>query len=133
MLLNLSPRDLSPTEFITPHLADPKSGKDGQRVRQLIAGFDFEGCEAWQALKKSFGKGLRHRELYSLGLILSSEFALAPPTRDAQRSMAVLIKWFHDNWNLIEPILPVIQLLDAEMVPITEERERREAPRRSEF
>jgi hypothetical protein len=130
MLLNPVSSSLSDFELRTERLMNSNIGKQGKRVAELLSGFDFEGCEAWKALKKAFGAGLRHRELYSVGCVLAAEFGLPNPSRDTQRSMAVLIKWFQTNWSAIEPILPSIHVLDADLNPINEARELAESNRR---
>jgi hypothetical protein len=100
--------------------ANVQTGRQGQKTAEILAGFDFEGCDAWKALKSTFRASLRHRELQSLGEVLVREFALPPLNRDTQRSMAVMIKWFQDNWSAIEPILPAVQMLDEESGPPSE-------------
>jgi hypothetical protein len=123
MLLNPFSSRLSDSAHRTGRLVDSNIGKQGKRVAELLSGFDFEGCEAWKALKTALGAGIRHRELYSVAQVLASTFGFPPPSRDAQRSMAVLIKWFQTNWSAIEPILPSVHILDADLNLINEARE----------
>jgi hypothetical protein len=88
-------------------------GKDGRHVEAILRSFNFEKSVAWDALTHHFSSGVRHRELCSVALVLSHCFGFTTISRDARRSYPVLIKWFHDNWAIIEPVLPFVALRDA--------------------
>jgi hypothetical protein len=112
---------------LTDHVMIPKSrGKQGAQVAMILKDFDFQSCEAWKHLKCQFGDGIRHKELSSIASVLSSEFEIQGPSRDAQRSFPVLIKWFSDNWNEVEPFLALFTLWDENFEPINRSREIRD-------
>jgi hypothetical protein len=107
-------------------LSDNKFGPKGRQGRQIAAilnSFDFTTCNAWKCLTNCFGTGVRHKELCSIAQVITYYFPITKISRDAHRSFPVLIKWFQDNWQQIEPILPLITLMDADEKVINYERE----------
>jgi hypothetical protein len=50
-----------------------------------------------------------HDELVSIGLLVADRLNITLD-RDARRRKIVLLKWFDENWPLIEPLLPEIIL-----------------------
>jgi hypothetical protein len=89
-------------------------GKDGRHIEAILRTFKFEKSVAWDALTHHFSAGIRHRELCSIALVLSHCFGFPTISRDARRSYPVLIKWFHDHWPSIEPVMPLVALRDEE-------------------
>jgi hypothetical protein len=103
-----------------------QKGRQGRRVAGILKTFDYSTSKAWMALTNQFGSGVRHREFRSVAVVISKEFGVPRPPRDAQRSYPVLIKWFQDNLDAIEPILPFVGLLDDDEKLIDGYRERGE-------
>jgi hypothetical protein len=87
-------------------------GKDGQHVEAILRSFTVEKSVAWDALTRHFSSGIRHRELCSIAFVLSHCFGFASISRDAPRSNPVVIKWFHDNWAGVKPVLSLVALHD---------------------
>jgi hypothetical protein len=90
-----------------------KNRNKKRTVAAALEGFAPENSEAWKALNKQFGP-LIHREAIAIAQILHETIRGVPElSRDEGRFFPLTIKWFHDNFSIIEPILPYVQLLDA--------------------
>lgn len=73
---------------------------------------------------QQFSSGVRLQELASVALILSSIIPLLPsPDRNEKRSYTALLGWFYKFWDMICPILPMIQLRDENYSVINGRRE----------
>jgi hypothetical protein len=101
-------------------------GKERKQVLNLVGGFDHEHCEAWTALNRLFGTGVRHKEWYSFGMVIAHHMNIARPSRTARRSVPALILWFQQNWPHIEPQIQTFHFLDEDGQRIDKEREIRE-------
>jgi hypothetical protein len=104
-------------------------GKEKSHISEILRTFDFESCEAWQAITHRFSTGIRHRELCSIALVIVRYFGVTKISRDARRSFPVLIKWFQDNWSEINPLIATMNLLDENEEVIDYDRELRESHR----
>lgn len=60
----------------------------------------------------NFSSGFCLSELKAVSMILTTFFNVPKPNRDEKRSSTLLLGWFINNWSLIEPFLPLIQLRD---------------------
>lgn len=73
---------------------------------------------------QQFSSGVRLQELTSIAYILTSIIPLLnSPNRNEKRSYTALLTWFYNNWNMINPILPMIQLRDENNQIINYRRE----------
>lgn len=79
------------------------------RISERISGFDPKNNIAWRTLTDRLGSNLTQRELLSIAKLVSQE-ANIKLDRDAQRRKIVLIKWFVENWEFVEPRLSDIVL-----------------------
>jgi hypothetical protein len=86
-------------------------GPEAQRVTARIAGFDLEQSEAWKAIVDQFTVGVTHAELKSIADVLCNLTGLKLD-RDAQRDNRVLIKWYQENWDALQPHVRSIHLRD---------------------
>jgi hypothetical protein len=130
-MLNLRPR-LSKKLTSDDDSGDEKQtpvGKEKTHIGEILRTFDFESCDAWEAITHKFSTGIRHRELCSIALVIVRYFGVRKISRDARRSFPVLIKWFQDNWSEIEPLLSIMNLLDENEEVIDHDRELRESHR----
>jgi hypothetical protein len=75
------------------------------------------------ALQAKFSTGVRLPELRSIATIVCHLANLQPPSRDENRSCALLMRWFCSRWAVIAPWLPSIRLLDETGKPIDGVRE----------
>jgi hypothetical protein len=98
-------------------------GKEARHIRERVKSFCAKESEAWKMIVGRFGSGIRHRELCSLAISLSSRYGVTPISRDEKRNADVTVKWFQDNIDVIRPILTHFQLLDDDEQPIDSERE----------
>jgi hypothetical protein len=102
------------------------SGKEGKRIAVILRSFNYKDSGAWQSIIEKFSTGIRHRELCSVAILISQFFGVSKIPRDARRSFPVLVKWFEDHWETIEPIWSCVSLLDKSRVVIDQARELRE-------
>lgn len=82
-----------------------------QKKRQ--SSFSYKNSNEFKTLIQKFGSGVRLPELISVAQILSLLSRSIPePNREEKRSFQGLIGWFHTNWEIIEPLLPLVHLRD---------------------
>jgi hypothetical protein len=86
-------------------------GPEARRVAERLEGFDLEKSEAWIGIVDQFTVGVRHFELKSVADVVCKLTGLRVD-RDAQRDNRVLVKWFQENWPVIQPHLVHIHLRD---------------------
>jgi hypothetical protein len=86
-------------------------GPEARRVAERLEGFDLENSEAWLGIVDQFTIGVRHFELKSVADLVCKLTGLRLD-RDAQRDNRVLVKWFQENWAVIQPHLVTIHLRD---------------------
>jgi hypothetical protein len=56
-----------------------------------------------------YGPCLLQEELVSIAELVSQHLEI-PLDRDARRRKAVMVKWFQENWEVIEPLLRLVML-----------------------
>jgi hypothetical protein len=103
-----------------------KKGKQGIEVARILQTFDYLRSHAWTAVREQFSSGIRHRELWSVAIVISergSAQKIPRPPRNAERSYPVLIKWFQDHWDTVGSVLPLVGLRDDDDKPINRRRE----------
>ena len=73
-------------------------------------------------------KNLIHPELINVAEIIAEYIAERPENpqkilvdRDARRDHRVLLKWFDENWDFVEPVLKLSVLFTPEGEPIGED------------
>lgn len=94
------------------------------KKRKISYTSSYENSFEYRTLIRMFSSGVRLHELNSIATILSSLLSsVKEPSRDTKRSFPLLIQWFHDNWDLIYPVLPCIQLRDENDQVIDGKRE----------
>lgn len=93
-----------------------------EKINQRLNGFDASQSEVMKVLNFQFSTGVTHRELLSIARIICTMTQLKLD-RLATRDRRVLIKWFDENWYSISMIIPKIQLLDNNELPINLDRE----------
>jgi hypothetical protein len=71
-------------------------------VREM-SGFDSERSPAWQYLSARY-EGLTKDTLLALGEITARQLDI-PITREFKRRKETLVKWFHNNWDVVKPFL----------------------------
>jgi hypothetical protein len=98
-------------------------GHDAKRVRDRLAGFDWEACEAWTVLRQTFGRGITTNEIKSIAFIICDHCPPLKVDRDAQRDGRVLIKWFQENLNVVQPQLANVELRDEDELVIDSRRD----------
>jgi hypothetical protein len=86
--------------------------EEKERVRRRVGAFDWKESKVWHGLTAHFGPKLNHEELISIAELIASH-AKVKLDRDAKRRKIVLLKWFEENWLVVQPLLRVIVLDDA--------------------
>lgn len=82
---------------------------DKIRIQHLLRGFDQKSSPAWQEITTLYGPDVKHTTLCLLAKILSSQIGVSLD-RDSKRRKSVLVKWYHDNWALIQPLIRNYQI-----------------------
>lgn len=80
-----------------------------ERVKRRIQGFNYKSSHAWKMLTAKYGPKLAHEELMSIAELLSAQVNINLD-RDAKRRKAVLVKWFEENWEIIQGCLQFVIL-----------------------
>lgn len=95
-----------------------------QKKKKNNTNFSFENSIEYRTLLQKFSSGVRLPELCSVAKILCTILSgLIEPSRDQKRSFPLLIEWYHNYWDLISPVLPLIQLRDEKDQVIDGRRE----------
>jgi hypothetical protein len=69
-------------------------------------------CVELRFLQARFSSGVTIRELLSIAHVCAVCAGVAPPGREAKRSLRALVKWFAESWTRISPWLAVVELRD---------------------
>lgn len=75
-----------------------------KRVDKRLKGFVFKESKAWKLICSHYGSNLNQVELLSIAEVIGQELSIKVD-REAKRRKEVLIKWFEENIDKIEPIL----------------------------
>lgn len=97
-------------------------GTEAKRVSTRLAGFDLDTSVVWNEIKAQFSSGITHNELKSVATMVCEKTG-EKLDRDASRDNRVLIKWFDERWDKIEPIVKKIRLYDEHDQVIDASRE----------
>ena len=90
------------------------SGKEAERVRKRLEGFDMDNSRGLKLLREKFSKTVTNAELKSVAALLCKHVPGLKMDRDAVRDNRVLIKWFDENVDQIRPFIHLVHLRDAE-------------------
>jgi hypothetical protein len=102
-------------------------GAEALDVKRRLGSFDAAHSPIPRLLEEAFPDATKN-ELISVAQVAMfearSRCAGLPPSllvldRVTRRSKDLLIKWFHDHWMIIGPILPDISLADGDFVQIS--------------
>lgn len=94
-------------------LIDEPVNDEKRRIAIRLNGFDTKENRAWKQLSARFGKTVKQNELTTIAQVIA-QHAQIKLDRDARRRKSVLLKWFDENWNAIEPFLDYVVLADSD-------------------
>ena len=115
----LVPHNISPFYNQYPiDLNHMGSNSEKVRIQQLLHGFDQKVSPAWKTITTAFGPDVKQISLCELALQLSKKLGITL-NRDAKRRKSVLIKWFHDNWDILKDEINNYQLDGDHIVEIS--------------
>lgn len=80
-----------------------------ERIMQKLAGFEYRSSMAWHTLMQLYGPDVKRSSLCEIAKFISRTQGLKMD-RDSKRRKDVLIKWYHDNWASVFPMLPYIKI-----------------------
>lgn len=100
-----------------------KKGKEASYIKKVLSDFDYKSSPTWKKIQHLFSTGIRHTELLSVAEVLVHLTGAPNVSRSCHRSFPVLIKWFDDNWEILEPFIYRISLLDENKNKIDFSRE----------
>ena len=86
-----------------------------ERVRQKLATFDPKTSPACIAITQRFGADVRQHCLCEIAKYLARKKQLVLD-RDSKRRKCVLMKWFHDNWAVLEPLMAMFKIVGEEVI-----------------
>ena len=74
------------------------------RISKRVENWDPENSEAWRQLQSIYGDRIQLRFLREIAEQLSDQLKIYLD-RDAKRRKIVLIKWFEEHWEELNPLL----------------------------
>jgi hypothetical protein len=80
-------------------------GTDRQKVCRRIGDFEWHKSAEWEEICRRYGGDLLHKDLLAIAKVTAIKAGL-PLDRDAKRRKNVLIKWFHEHWEILSEYLP---------------------------
>ena len=103
-------------------------GIEARRIQKQLDSFDVKSSHVWGILQATFSSGVTHNELRSIAQLvcLQTRGAVAL-SRSENRDGRMLIKWFSENWGVVQPVLDRIRILDSNFCEVNLERELRES------
>jgi hypothetical protein len=113
MLLTLANQSggLDMNHFLAPGPAQEGSGEK-ERISGRLGDFNAKDSSAWKEITRRFGKNLKQPELLSMANVVASNAGIKLD-RDARRRKTVLLKWFEENWTVIQPYLDYVVFEDG--------------------
>jgi hypothetical protein len=99
-------------------------GHEAQAIKEELGEFAFHTSRAWDAITQHFGFSLRLREMKAMvhGLLIhikrTTGEALPPLSRNAKRSIAVLVKYVDTYYDRLVPYFSSVTLCDDDKEPI---------------
>lgn len=81
-----------------------KSSSDKKKVQQILKGFDPNISEAVMYLKTKYGD-LKQYEYLQIAEYCTEKIPSLTLDRESKRRKEVLLKWYHDNFFILKPIL----------------------------
>jgi hypothetical protein len=108
----LAELDSVPSEPDSSQVSRAANELERRRVEARLTGFDPTRSRAWADIRSRFGDSLNQMELRSLAEVVGAEIGVKVD-REAKRRKEVLIKWFDENYALMEPVLEKIQMEDS--------------------
>lgn len=90
------------------------AGNDAKRVALRLQSFNIKESLAYKKISSHFKSGISHSELKRVAEILSENLNLHLD-RDAKRDNRVLIKWFDENWYILESEIEKIKAFDSDL------------------
>jgi hypothetical protein len=82
-------------------------------ISQRVGSFSTRESRPWKYLQGRGLDQLSSKELLGIAHVLAKETNLQID-REARRRKGMLVKWMDDNWDVIFPVFPTLQLLFSE-------------------
>ena len=89
----------------------PQTNRDNPDKNDAVMD-EYVESEAWKYLSQRFGPEIRQQELLSIATVLSGCCNIQI-LRAEKRKKNCLIKWFHNNWQIVSPFMEYVVLLNA--------------------
>jgi hypothetical protein len=102
------PPDLSYHQSVQP-TSSALLSEERERVLRRVDGFNWRESPAWTNLLALYGPRLSQDELVSIADLVAGGLQIKLD-RDARRRKPVMLKWFDEHWEQIQPMLSLIVL-----------------------
>ena len=80
-----------------------------KRIAMRMNGFDAKDNRVWAEIARRFGPTVKQGELTNIAQVIANHAGIKLD-RDAKRRKCVLLKWFDENWEKIQPFLDYVIL-----------------------
>lgn len=89
------------------------TSEECKKIKSILSDFNPVNSTAYIKLTERYGNNLKQTECQKIAEVLSLKLNISLD-RDSRRRYPMLLKWFNDNWEQIEPNLKYITLTEKE-------------------
>lgn len=89
------------------------TSEECKKIKSILSDFNPVNSTAYIKLTERYGDNLKQTECQKIAEVLSLKLNISLD-RDSRRRYPMLLKWFNDNWEQIEPNLKYITLTEKE-------------------
>lgn len=113
-MLNI-PNQIVLTQAVIQGLVKQEISTEKDRVKQKLAGFDPRESPACIFINNHFGSDIHQQTLCEFAKKIAKKNQIVLD-RDSKRRKTVLLKWFHDHWDVIRNDFENTQLLNDKLI-----------------
>ena len=109
------PNQIVLTQAVIQGLVAQETSTEKDRVKQKLAGFDPRESPACIFINNHFGSDIHQQTLCEFAKKIAKKRQIILD-RDSKRRKTVLLKWFHDHWDVIQADFENTQLLNDKLI-----------------
>ncbi|OHT15337.1 hypothetical protein TRFO_42584 [Tritrichomonas foetus] len=114
-LLAFPNNQIALTQAAIQGLVKQTQSVEKDRVRQKLAGFDPKTSPACNYINSKFGQDVRQHCLCEMAKYIAKKRQIVLD-RDSKRRKSVLLKWFHDKWEIISKDMEFFIVQNDELI-----------------